>query len=219
MKRIVLPLLSLLLLGSFARASVNLGIDAGLLANKNGVNIPVGSLVLLIASQGDNLFGAPAAGSYVTGDDIIVGSFAMNYIVEPGEMQTSVNYSYTTSGSASSSTFDVGDLLAIRWYPSITFTQFQGGTKPATGDFYGTYSGIGANPDSGIAWTAPVDGFTYLPGSALNFYTSNTGGGGTQTPATGYATTAVAAVPEPSTFALFGLGAGFAGWMARRKKA
>jgi len=32
------------------------------------------------------------------------------------------------------------------------------------------------------------------------------------------ATQTVTAVPEPSTFALVGLGMGFAGWMARRNK-
>jgi len=222
MKKILLSLFSTLVLCTAAKASVSLGIDAGILADSSGNAITngsngSGSLVLLIASQGDSLFQAATVGSYTSGDDIVVGAFQMNYFGGTGEINTTATFSYTTVGSASSSTFDAGDLLAIRWFPNITFSQFQGGTKPAAGDFYGTYSSVGT-PDGGIAWTAPADGASLAVTQGLNFYTTNSGGGGSQTPSKGYASTQVAAVPEPSTFALLGLGVGVAGWMARRNK-
>lgn len=75
---------------------------------------------------------------------------------------------------------------------------------PVAGQSFGTYNPLFAgnatnDPDDGDLWEVPSDGALVN----LNFFTTDSDGGGTQNPAAGYATYVV--VPEPSTLALFSL--------------
>ena len=79
-------------------------------------------------------------------------------------------------------------MLALRWFPQISLTQFNAGTTPVAGNNFGTYNplfwGNGSNnPDGGNEWAVPGGGATIN----FNFFTTDSGGGGTQSPAEGYA--------------------------------
>ena len=134
MKRIYLALTLLCLSVISSRAAVTFALDAGFLRG-SGTNpsfMPVGGLLLLISNTGESTFNTAALNQYVTGDDTILGAFAMNYAGGTGEDQT------TLSNIAYGGTVLQGDEVALRWFPNITYTQYLSGTLPTAGSFYGT---------------------------------------------------------------------------------
>jgi len=227
-KRLLVSL-PIALLGALpVSASVSLDVNAGLLTSHTGADLTDGDLILLIASTSSGTFGAAPAGGFVSGDNIIVGTptavtgaFAMNDGASgtTGETYNTLMFNYG-SGSVNNSTstaltFDAGDKLAIRWYDDFTLAQFEAGQTPTQGD-YGTYTISGTtSPDGGLAWVGPADGSVLTGGEpdaqGLNFFTmsdTSSGSPGSQPNSFGMANTPVLAevVPEPSTFALFGVG-------------
>jgi hypothetical protein len=209
---------------SYGFFSVNL--DAGLLKGPGGADTMVsdntppsnnGSLLLLIDAGPNGTFSnSLSQGHYVSGDDILLGAGGFNSNGGGGTHdETNTVFSNMTAGTA-------GDLIALRWFPNITFAQFTANVTPIAGQNFGTYNplanGNGStngqagsgpnNPDGGSLWSNPgtVSGATL----SLNFFTTDDFAGGTQTPFEGFANSTVTAIPEPSTYgaaALAALGA------------
>jgi hypothetical protein len=162
-----------------------------------------GSLLLLIDGGANNTFSnSLSPGQYVSGDDTILG--AGGFDMSGGTNETLTSFS-NLSGTGN-------DLIALRWFPQITYAQYLASTTPVAGQNFGTYNpladGNGTNnPDGGDPWAVPSSNSGAI---ALDFFTSNTDLGGSQAPSEGYANFSVTSVPEPSTYcaaALAALGA------------
>ncbi len=186
-------LFALLFLGLVAPvlADFTVIVDAGRLRLNAATPMAQGSVLVLVAAGGDGTFSnSLAPGQYAAGNDVVLsvasvpGSAAgFNNSGGPDE---SLNTMTIASGSFPG--LAVGDLLALRWFPEITLAQFQAGVTPAAGNHFGTYNplfwGNGSNnPDGGEPWAVPGGGATIN----LNFFTTDSAGGGSQNPAEGYA--------------------------------
>ena len=216
MKRTSLAAACLLGLASFAHAqtgTVSLKITAGLLENSAGTAVePDGGLLQLIASP-SGTFSPPTSSSYVSGDNTVVESFAMNS--NGGTSGLSVN---ALNSLALSSNFTSGESLLLRFYPSLTAAGMP--AAPTLGTTFGevrsstTEFGPTVDP-SETAWFVPSGGSTV----DLDYVTSSAGG--TYANDSAYATDIVGAtVPEPSTGVLFGCGLlGLIGLRFRRPSA
>jgi len=208
-----------------AHATVTVRLDAGQLrgyaASGTPAGMPVGGLLLLIANGGENSFQPAGLDQFVTGDNTIVDAFGMTDAAGlANEVEASI------SGISLSSSVASGDLLALRWFPGITYSQYEtalGTSQTAANDllgagqYYGTYSAGLAHPDGGNNWEVPADGSTV----DLNFYTTDSTGGGTQAPSEGFASAEIAAIPEPSDLASLTLAASafaLGGMFWRRKR-
>jgi hypothetical protein len=194
-----------LLAATPAFADFTIILDAGKLRLSGLTAMPAGSVLVLVAAGGDGSFSnSLAAGQYASGNDILlslitVPNSAVGFNNSGGTDETLNTITINTTSFPS---LAVGDLLALRWFPQISLTQFNSGTTPVTGNNFGTYNplfwGNGSNnPDGGQAWAVPSGGATIN----LNFFTTDTLG--TQAPAEGYAQFTV--VPEPSSFVLAGV--------------
>ena len=216
MKKIFAFLFVALATPAFADFTVLL--DAGKLRLSLASTMPAGSVLVLVAAGGDGSFSnSLAPGQYASGNDILLST--LTGLGSSGAFNTSGGTDETLNTlTISTTTFPslaVGDLLALRWFPQISQTQFQTGTVPSAGNNFGTYNplfwGNGTNnPDGGQVWAVPSGGATIN----LNFFTTDTAG--TQTPSRGYAQFTV--VPEPSSFALIGVSLfGAAAFRLRRR--
>ncbi len=81
-------------------------------------------------------------GQYASGNDILLSilsvpgsSGAFNISGGTDETLNTLTISTTSFPGLA-----VGDLLALRWFPQITKTQFLAGTTPTTGNNFGTYN-------------------------------------------------------------------------------
>jgi hypothetical protein len=191
------------------RANFSVVLDAGQLTGPGGVTSGAdamqidnvnpsnnGSLILLIdigsASSANTTIDA---GSYVGTGDTILAAGGFN---DDGGTQEVFTTLATTLGTQ-------GDNLAILWFPQITYSQYKSDILTVAGDYFGTYtpSPVGEVPtDGGSAWVVPASGQINL-----DFFTANSDGGGNEPASDGYADDQViSAVPEPSSFAMVGLG-------------
>ena len=183
----LIALLALTSSAAFGTVTVNL--FAGVLANSTGVAIPDGSLVQLISSGPDLNFSTLSAGSFTSGDDILLASFAMNSKTggQAGVTAAALNFGLTGGVAA-------GQKIEIQWFPTLASSAqasaLVGGT--AYGQFSAFTSGGVLPSDGGTI------GPTFLTLSAggssansLGFASLNVPGGG-------------GSIPEPSTFALLG---------------
>lgn len=225
MKNFVASLTIFTLGCSAANAAVTIELDAGILRGTTATSLePVGGLLQIIATRSGSAtnFGTPTPGSFATGaDNLVVANFAMNYTFGSGETDNRITFTLENTGaSASATTFDVGDPLLLRWWPSITYNTATGAPSrtPTGGDTFGQFrSDTGEN--GGIAWFTPTDGSLLTFPSGLNFNTIAAGGTNAET--AGFATNIVSPVPEPSTYALLGLGLGgltFGAMQQRRRR-
>lgn len=188
-----------------AFADFTIQLDAGRLRSNATTAMAAGSLLVLVAAGGDNAFSNTLTpGHYVAGNDILLGVASFATPDGSGPFNTSGGPDETLNVfNINTSTFPTlaqGDLLSLRWFPQISFTQFVAGATPSAGQSFGSYNpladGNGSNnPDGGASWAVPAAGQLIN----LNFFTSDSGGGGTQNPMEGFASFSVAAVPEPST--------------------
>lgn len=210
-KKVALGLLTFVSVTS-AYADFTVQLDAGRLRIDAANAMPVGGLLVLVAAGGDGSFSnSLAPGQFVSGNDVFLGvanaatpngAGAFNTSGGTDETNNVFNISSTTFPSLAQ-----GDLLALRWFPSITYAQFLTGSTPTAGQKFGTYNPLADgnannNPDGGAVWAVPAAGQLIN----LNFFTTDSSGGGTQTPSEGYASFTVSAVPEPSVTALIGAG-------------
>jgi hypothetical protein len=159
-----------------------------------------GSLLLLIGAGGTGSYGgfsnSLAPGQYVSGGDIILGAGGFNSN-DGAHDDTATFFNNLSAGTT-------GQAIALRWFPNITFAQFQSNVTPVAGQNFGTYNPLAAgnssdNPDGSNLWVVPGPSATV----ELDFFTSNDFG--TQAPSEGFANLSVTAVPEPSTYASAGL--------------
>lgn len=174
-------------------------LDSGRLRLNAATAMALDSVLVLVAAGGDASFSNNLApGQYASGNDIVLSvltvpgsAAAFNNSGGPDETLNAL-----TISTANFPTLTVGDLLALRWFPQISLTQFNTGTTPVAGNNFGTYNplfwGNGSNnPDGGNEWAVPSGGATIN----LNFFTTDSGGGGTQNPTEGYAQFIVGGVP------------------------
>ena len=204
-----------------ARADVSFLIDGDLLRNSSGVAIPQSSLFLLVASTSDSIFSTLKEGSLLSVGSIITGAGGDDTIVYKGDIS-----SYGVNGVLNTSTpginfsiatgWNAGDSLALIWFPTLTISS----STLSAGTPYGIYTNASAVDGSSV-WITPSSPSTNYK---LLFYTKagsevSPGASASNAATAGNASLTVAAVPEPSTFAMLGIGMGLAGWMARRKKA
>lgn len=183
---------SILALCGFAplsKATITINFTAGDLRNSNGVLMPQGGLLQLVADTQRNGFGSPTATSFVSGDDFVVASFTLGANYQG--VGTTQNALSIMPGDFSG--LDAGDPLIFRWFPSLNGAS----TAPGTGTMYGQFNST-TNQDGSnltVPWTEPADGGTFT----LNFITATLGGSNPES--AGYATSSV---PEPSTFVFAG---------------
>jgi hypothetical protein len=214
-------LLALLLIGltTSAYADFTVLLDAGKLRLSLAAPMPAGSVLLLVAAGGDGTFSnVLGAGQYVAGNDILLSQ--TTFPSSSGAFNTNGGVDETLNSlvinTASFPTLATGDLLALRWFPQISQTQFNTGVTPTGGNSFGLYNpifygNVSNSPDGGNAWAVPSGGATIN----LNFFTTDTAG--TQAPAEGYAQFTV--VPEPSSVVLLTTGlVGGVAILSRRKR-
>ena len=205
MKKLLFLLACLLCLARGVQAQTpgafTLRIDAGRLENSTGTaQVPVGGLLELIASP-SGTFSAPTSSAYVTGDNVLVSSFAMNNNSGTAEtLNTMSSFPLTGSGY----TLTTGEALELRFYPSLTAAAPP--NTPTLGTTYGEVrsSTIEFGPSGGdlseTAWVVPS------AGSTVDFDYVTVSNGGSYANATAFATNVVlvGSVPEPSFWGIAG---------------
>jgi hypothetical protein len=212
--------LLLLLVATPAFADFTIILDAGKLRLSAATPMPAGSVLVLVAAGGDGSFSnSLAPGQYVAGNDILLSQItvpgsAVGFNTSGGADETLNTMTINTTNFPS---LAVGDLLALRWFPQISLTQFNAGTTPVSGNNFGTYNPLfwgnaNNNPDGGQAWAVPNGGATIN----LNFFTTDSSFG-TQAPSRGYAQFIV--VPEPGTLSFLAVGSLGALLAFRRRRA
>lgn len=197
---LLLPLLISAQIRVYGDTTVNL--DAGQLTspvaapmqiddNSGSVN---GSLLLILdLGAGNSVSDTLSPGDFVSGSNTILAAGGFNDNGGTNETLTAFDVNAPAT---------VGDEIALRWFPQITLAQYNLRAVPSGGYYFGTYSPAGGNPDGGDTWTVPSSGSLI----DLNFFTTDSDFGGTQSPSLGFAGSQVQAVPEPSTYALTCLG-------------
>ena len=201
--------------------SVNFTIDAGMLETAAGAGVvPAGGLLQLIASP-SGTFSAPTSSSYVSGDNVLLASFAMNY--SSGVAGETVNhftgFPLTMTGSYTAS---AGEKVLLRYYPSLTFANMP--ATPALNTTYGQvrsdtieFGASGGDPRE-TPWVLPAAG---APGVNFDYITTNDPNGGSYSELSAEANNfvLVGMVPEPSTY-IFATGlmilTGLRAWSHRR---
>ena len=188
-----------------AEADFSVTVDAGRLRVDAATPLPFvdntspsngGSLLLLIGSGNDATFTNDIApGTFAAGDDVVLAAGGFN---NSGGSDETITFFYV---STNTTPVAVGERIALRWFPQTTFQQYKNGATPSGTQPYGTYSPRTSdpvdatdNPDGGDPWLVP-------PGGAiqLNFFTSDTDLGGTQSPSEGYSQFVVSDPSPPPT--------------------
>ncbi len=165
-------------------------------------------LVLLVADTTQNGFSSLSDGSslalnaFLNGtDDKVLGRFNLSKNITPGLLLEAPSITY---GSG----WDIGDPLALLWFPTLNTAS----TTATSGNSYGFFSGAALNGSD--AWVTPADATS---GYKLFMFTSDAGNfPGTQAPSAGVASLTVAGVPEPSRALLGMIGLGVLALRRRR---
>jgi hypothetical protein len=204
---------------AYASPDFSVALDAGQLRLNAATAMSQGSLLILIEAGGDNTFSNNLApGQYVSGNDIMLSAVAFPSSAAAFNNSGGTNETINLFTNLPNPVAATGDLIALRWFPQITYSQFLAGATPTVGQNFGTFNpiadGNGNNsPDGGSPWAVPSGG----PTINLNFFTTSSDGGGTQAPSEGFANFSVAAVPEPSTWVAGALVAATLARVARRR--
>ena len=204
MKKIAAILTGLLATSSISYASDTIELDAGVLRTSAGAPLTSGLLQLIAVRTPNGVFANPTPSSFIGGDssnELVISSFSFSQGTAgfvTGESDNVITYSYeNTTRQFSATTFDPGDALLLRWYPTLTLSS----TSPGIGTTYGQYRSDGT-PDGGIAWFGPDNNRTIALPNGLNFLTTSASGSNPDT--AGLASNVVIGVPEPSSYVLIG---------------
>ncbi len=174
---------------------------AGILTASNSTPLANGSLVVLLTNGLNGSFSAPSSTAFVTGDDVLLGSFGTNSVDFDTAGGLIATLHPTFSGALTT-----GQQLMVRWFPSLTTASL----APGAGASYGEYSYLTGNLESDPSdWVLPGLGGIINPSLAtasINGSSPNSAG------------QALLTIPEPSTCALLsGLAVlGLAGWRRHR---
>jgi PEP-CTERM motif len=173
-----------------AKASVTLTLDGGTLGTSNGTPMADGGLLLLVASTTDSSFSSfldqsasTSVGSFLSGDDLIIGRFSVSSV----SAGFSGGYSTVLSGLNLTGNLSSDDALQLYWFPTLTTSS----TTLGFGTSYGQYRTDSALDGSSSGWFMPSDSMTV----ALNFFTQSAGG--SEADLLGNAS--LSTVPEPAT--------------------
>ncbi|MCS7062757.1 MAG: PEP-CTERM sorting domain-containing protein [Methylacidiphilales bacterium] len=193
---------SLILANSTAVAQLTyqIGVTAGQFTF-NSNPLPNNSLLVVVASLSNSTFGAPTPTSF-TGepDDVVLAKLSIG----AGTNVTGAIVDLFTIDANNFPGLNGGDPLALYWYPTLTTSSLQ----PGAGTPYGTYSG---------PWTLPASPGIYTasdPGGIL-FVSQSLGGSFNNS----LFTTNFVTIPEPSTYALIGIGLLIMGYVSRMRSA
>jgi PEP-CTERM putative exosortase interaction domain len=207
-KTVKLAVLTTAICASSAWAAITINFAGVAFLDNNGNPLPDGALIQLIASTQDAVFSAPTSTAFTSGDDVIIASFIVSS-ASSGVAGGVVAQLDIADYSTYSASFNIGDPLAVRWYPSLGL----GASAPGA-TTYGQYTSTSVLNGSDIAWLAPADsGGTYT----LNLISTSFDG---ETPAVNLrASLTTSAIPEPSSFAALASLAmlGFAAMRKRRR--
>jgi hypothetical protein len=207
----------------YASPDFSVQLDAGRLRLNAATPMAQGSLLILIRAGGDSAFSnSLAPGQYVSGNDVMLSAMAFPMSAAAfnngGGPEETSNFLTNLPNLPA----NVGDLIALRWFPQITYQQFLQGVTPSAGQNFGTYNPLAdgnANNNPDVAFDPNSSPWSVPSGSAninLDFFTTDTHFGGTQAPFEGYASFTV--VPEPATCFAGVLGAGAIGLSLIRRR-
>lgn len=194
---------------NLANASTVYQVTAGDLALSNGVFAPQSSIALLVVDTANDGFQTSLTAaspltldSFITLDDKIVARWDLTAGGQDGLLLSAVaNVIY---GGGVAANREIG----LYWFPTLTTAS----TVVGSGTQYGFYTDQNVIPlDGSDAWKLPTDSGANLN---LNFLTLSEGGQNLNS--AGRAQFQTAAIPEPSTMLLVGLG--LAGAMTLRRR-
>jgi len=201
---------SFCLLNSAEAGTILFDLQADILKDSLGNPMPTTGLVLLVADTNQNGFATLAEGSSLAlndslnnGDDRVLARFDLSTNGTAGYLGEGPSITYGTG-------WDIGDPLALLWFPSLTTAS----TSVAGGTNFGFFSG--AALDGSNAWITPADATS---GHKLYFFTSDATifGAGSHAASLGNASLTVDAIPEPSRALLSMIGFVALGLRRRRR--
>jgi hypothetical protein len=149
-----------------------------------------GALLQVIATT-TGAFSNPTPGSFTGGN-------ANNYVIADFSMNNAATDEFDNTFAFNLSNYPAlasGDVLMLRWFPTITYNQEMSGTTPSIGTTYGQFTSSSAEFSGASAWMIPSN-----PG-AYTFGFLTMASEGSRPESAGEASSAVTAVPEPATFA------------------
>lgn len=200
-KPLLLALVLALAASAHAQTIVTFNFFLGVLSDSGGTAVSDGSVVQFIVSP-DSTFGAPTSSSFVSGNDVILATRAVDSSTggAPGVVYVAIsNIDLAAAGITG------GSFIAVRWFPTLGIAAVQPGNSTP----YGQWS-YANDPSWVVPTSSGVTDFAFQTASAYGGPNPDTVGRTTQT--------TPAAIPEPSTYAaLAGLAAlGAAIWRKRR---
>jgi MYXO-CTERM domain-containing protein len=196
-------------IASVQAGTISFDLQAESLKDGSGTALSVNGLVLLVADTSQNGFATIFEGSSLAlnsslnaGDDRVLARFDLTTNNIPGFLFENPSITY---GSG----WDIGDPLALLWFPTLTTAS----STADAGTSYGFFSGPPLNGSD--PWITPADG-----SSAYKLYFNTTDGAnipGTHAANLGNASLTVGAIPEPSRALLGMVGLTALGLRRRRR--
>lgn len=235
-KRKLITLVAILVAGSSTinAAVVTLSLPtAGTLQNQSGAAIANGSLIQLVNLGLDGVFNpivgtalgdgdVSQLGQWVSGDDSLVNVAFGNG--DAGTFPTAAAFDLRDGSDTGANgvlirdfiglSVTSGDKFGIRWWPSITATNFSS-TTLVDGLRYGQFTRQSGAQYGGILWVMPADGANEL----IDSFATVSGPGGVDPDSAGLANgTTAGFVPEPASALLSILGISSICAMRRRSR-
>ncbi|MFH1500275.1 MAG: PEP-CTERM sorting domain-containing protein [Verrucomicrobiota bacterium] len=178
------------------KAEFTLAFDGGYLYGADTSSpLQEGRLIYAVTSA-TNTFSGPVDGSFVSGDEYVLGSWTVDT-----EVAGLGSFSVVLNGLSLNASVVTGQQIGLYWFDELNF----GSLSPSSGDSYGFYSDA--------AWLIPADGAT----GSYSLITSSLDPSGVVADSNTIASLTVGAIPEPSSFALL-FGAAAIGMVGCRRR-